>query len=266
LIDLAALYLLAGLACAVAVWTRRRSFGSAMLALWLWPLWAPFALWDTRAPEVRPGGQRPRESSDRIARVLYEAAQAAAGTPFAATLSSQAVERIAQEAARASARLGELDDVLAQPGVDRAALLQRLAALEAEARRDEPASEATLRSARLHLASVERLLVMRRQQAAALAELEQMLVALRGQLVVARYAGSMDEGVDAIVGDLWARIEGLGEVLDTRPIDDPASAPPNVSSRDAPRANHGPRTSSAAPAPPPAIPHQVTPHQVTEPN
>jgi hypothetical protein len=30
---------------------------------------------------------------------------------------------------------------------------------------------------------------------------------------VARYAGSLDEGVDAIVSHLWARIEGLGEAL-----------------------------------------------------
>ena len=51
-------------------------------------------------------------------------------------------------------------------------------------------------------------------QQRAIGELEQAIGALHSQLVVARYAGSGEEGVSTIVSDLWSRVEGLGEVLE----------------------------------------------------
>jgi hypothetical protein len=224
LLDLAILYLLAGTGCAVAVWRSERSLGSGLLALVLWPIWAPVVLAGQRpsSPRRRPRATpRPVECNDdgeTIDDVIADAQRAAAGTPFETMLNGEAAARIANEVERARDKLDALDEVLAQPGFERDALVARLGELQARG-----ANEATLRTARLHLDSVERLVRMRAQQTAALIELEQVLVALRSQLLVARHVGSNGEGVDAIVGDLWARVEGLGEALDTDEanVDDP---------------------------------------------
>jgi hypothetical protein len=213
LLDLTILYLLAGLGCAVAVWRTERSLGSGLLALALWPIWAPVVLakGPRKAPRRRarskPSGAAQRES---IEDVIADAQRAAAGTPFETMLNEDAARRIANEVERAREKLEALDDVLEQPGFQRDEQVERLDDLQARG-----ANEATLRTARLHLDSVERLGRMRATQAAALIELEQVLVALRSQLLVARHVGSNGEGVDAIVGDLWARVEGLGEALDS---------------------------------------------------
>lgn len=210
LIDLGILYLIGGVASALGIWRLHHSLSSSLAALLLWPLWAPVAFMD---PKRRPVERREPDGrlGDRIAQVLDDARCAAAGTPFETLLNGAAAHRIGAEVERASERLEGLDAVLSQPEFSRSVILERLATLTAEG-----ASEATIRPARLHLESVERLTAMRAQQAAALAELEQVLAALRSQLVVARYAGA-HEGVDGILGDLWARVEGLGAVLDHEP-------------------------------------------------
>ena len=50
--------------------------------------------------------------------------------------------------------------------------------------------------------------------AQALQELAELLEALRSQLLLARYSGSSAEGAGAIVGEVWARLEGLGVAFD----------------------------------------------------
>ena len=45
-------------------------------------------------------------------------------------------------------------------------------------------------------------------------ELADLLEALRTQLVLARYEGSPADDASAIVSEVWARLEGLGAVLD----------------------------------------------------
>ena len=55
---------------------------------------------------------------------------------------------------------------------------------------------------------------MRDRHERALEELGELVGALRSQLVLARYAGSSPDGVGGIVTELWARVEGLGEVMD----------------------------------------------------
>lgn len=218
LLDLALLYALGGAACAFGIWRASRSWRSALLAVFVWPLWAPFAFRDP--PKARDKAQG---AAARVAVVLEEAREAAAGTPFETMLNGAAAARIAFEVERAAERLRALDETLAKPEFSRAAVVERLAMLEAEG-----ASEAAIRPVRMHLESVERLAGMRAQQAAALGELEQVLAALRSQLVVARYAGA-SEGVDGILGDLWARVEGLGEALDQRgETDEPVRPHPQV--------------------------------------
>ena len=200
-LELLGVYVVAGLACAVAVHRRGGGFGSVVATVLVWPLWAPVALTDRDAS--------PSPLAAQIAARLDEARQAAAGSPFETMLHAEAAARILREVEAAAHRLAELDATLAQPSFDRPAVVARLAELTAEG-----AGEATLRPARLHLESVDRLCALRARQRAALDELEQVLCALRSQLVVARYAGPEHDGVDGILGDLWSRVEGLGEVLD----------------------------------------------------
>ena len=145
-----------------------------------------------------------------IERALYDAVEAAEGTSFGALLNAEAAERMAGEMSRACERLDELREVLAQPDFNFEQAKQRATQLE-----EQGASASALRTARMHLDNIERLEAMGQLQADALTELEQALGALRSQLVVARYAGSTSEGVDAIVSDLWARVEGLGEALES---------------------------------------------------
>jgi hypothetical protein len=205
LVDLGALYVLGGVVSAGVVWRLTGAAASAAVALVLWPLWLPLAL----------GSSRPRRAAAaddvaaRIESVLADARAASAGTAFEAMLNDDAAARIVAEVRRAAERLAGMDELLARPSFGRDAARASLEALSAEG-----ASEATLRTARLHLESVERLASMRRDQQAALSELEQVVTALRSQLEVARYAGSMSGGFDAIVADLWSRVEGLGEAFD----------------------------------------------------
>ncbi len=238
LLDLGALYLLGGVVCSVAIWRRSskqsstaRRLASALVALPLWPLWAPFALTD---PDPRPQPRRRRHAArskaaepagghdlaGRIERALYEAVEAAEGTSFGAMLNAEAATRMAGEMRRACERLVELQDVLAQPEFNFDRAKQKAKMLE-----DQDASTSAARTARMHLDNIERLMALGQMQADALTELEQALGALHSQLVVARYAGSTSEGVDAIVSDLWARVEGLGEALESDVVTSIDSAP-----------------------------------------
>lgn len=208
LLDLGALYALVGLGCAVVVFkrargSRRRRAASGALALVLWPIWAPLAL--------VPDPPRRTPASGRVARVeaeLERAVAAAKGSPFEMLLPEEAADRIRAELRSAAARIDELDLVLAQPGFDRAEAERRVAELSHEG------SPNALRTAVLHRDNVARLEALRDKHARAIEELGELVGALRSQLVLARYAGSSPEGVGGIVTELWARVEGLGEVMD----------------------------------------------------
>ena len=75
-------------------------------------------------------------------------------------------------------------------------------------------SDRALATARLQHSSLERLAELRGAGARALDELADLLEALRTQLVLARYEGSPANDASAIVSEVWARLEGLGAVLD----------------------------------------------------
>lgn len=208
LLDLAALYALVGLGCATLVWrrtrgSRRRRAASAALSLGLWPIWAPLAL--------VPDPPRRTPASGRVARIeaeLERAVAAAAGSPFEMLLPEEAAERIRSELRHAMLRIDELDSVLAQPGFDLAQAERRVTELA------DSGSPTALRTAVLHRNNVGRLEALRDKHTRALEELGELVGALRSQLVLARYAGSSPEGVGGIVTELWARVEGLGEVMD----------------------------------------------------
>ncbi|MCZ7683767.1 MAG: hypothetical protein M5U28_35375 [Sandaracinaceae bacterium] len=208
LLDLAALYALVGVGCAVVVFkkthgSRRRRAGSAALAMTLWPIWAPLAL--------VPDPPRRTPASGRVARIeaeLERATAAAAGSPFEVLLPEEAAERIRTELRQAALRIDELDAVLAQPGFDLAEAERRVGELTGSG------SSTALRTAVLHQGNVARLEALRDRHARALEELGELVGALRSQLVLARYAGSSPEGVGGIVTELWARVDGLGEAMD----------------------------------------------------
>jgi hypothetical protein len=216
--DLSVLYLIAGLACAVAVYrasrdrgdARRRAVLSAALCVPLWPIWAPVAL---TAGRGAGGGRADGGAGTAAARVqgaLREGVSACAGTSFEALLSRDAASRIEAEVTRAAARHAELDALLRQSGFDETAAAARVAELE----RGGASSGRALATAHLHLENIRRLRAMRDRDARALEELADLVQALRTQLVLARFAGSSVEGVGGIVSEVWARVEGLGAAID----------------------------------------------------
>ncbi len=207
LVDLAIVYGLLGVGCAVAVVRRGGAGpGSIALALLLWPLWAPIAL---LGRSEGSGDASADASATRIATALREGVIAAAGTPFATLLPRDAAERIVREVERTSLRLCELEQLVAQESLDLGAAERRLEALDAIG-----AGERAQRTAELHLENVRRLHALIARDRRALAELEELAIALRTQLLLSRYAEPAAEGVSAMVSEVWARVEGLGAAID----------------------------------------------------
>jgi len=210
--DLLVLYAVIGVACAIAVLRRTPATGaravtSAVATVFVWPLWAPFAL-------GAPGNPAPPRGPDsasvgRIDRALAEAVAAVAGTPMSEVFSQKTAARIAAEVARVAARLDELSALTTRAAFDAQASAQHLRDLEARG-----APERTVVTARLQHDSLTRLQQLRGADAQALEELAELLEALRTQLLLARYSGSSADGAGAIVGEVWARLEGLGVAFD----------------------------------------------------
>lgn len=215
--DLLVLYAVIGMACAVAVLRRAPavhagSLASAVAAVVVWPLWAPFALGTPRP--VRPqggahGGGPGPGSVARIEAALAEAVAAVAGTPMSDVFSAKVAARIAAEVTRVAARLDELSALTTHAAFNAQASARHIQELEARG-----ASERAVATARLQHESFLRLHQLRGADAQALEELAELLEALRTQLLLARYSGSSADGVGAIVGEVWARLEGLGVAFD----------------------------------------------------
>jgi hypothetical protein len=209
--DLLLLYGVIGFACAIAVLRRApapsaRALSSAVATVFVWPLWAPFAL--GAAPKAAPRGPS-AGSVQRIEGALSETVAAVAGTPMSEVFSPKVAARIGAEVARVAARLEELSALTTQTGFDAQASAAHVRDLEARG-----APERTVVSARLQHDSLTRLQQLRGADAQALEELAELLEALRTQLLLARYSGSSADGAGAIVGEVWARLEGLGAAFE----------------------------------------------------
>ena len=207
--DLVVLYGAIGLACAVGVLRRglgARGVASALMAVPLWPVWAPFALAGGRPSRRRHACP----SVARIERALDDAVRAVAGTTMAEVFSRQTAARISTEVVRVAARLDELAALASQTGLDLEASRARLGDLEARG-----APERAVATARMQLESLLRLEQLKSSDLRALDELADLLEALRTQLLLARYEGSSAEGVGAIVSEVWARLEGLGAAFES---------------------------------------------------
>lgn len=208
--DILVVYGLLGLACAVAVIHRAEVRGaatvaSALAALLLWPLWAPFAL----APARRRGDD---EVVRRVERALAEAVEAARGTAMSELFNEATARRVAAEVTRVAGRLRELRALADDRSFDLEASARRLAELEASG-----ASERTVATARMQHGSLERLARLRASDTRALVEVAELLEALRTQLVLSRLAGSNADSATEMVSEVWCRLEGLGAALDGPP-------------------------------------------------
>lgn len=212
LLDLALLYVLAGAACAVALYRRapggrRAALINALTAIPLWPLWAPIA-WTARREQV-DGDTR---SSDRVRRIraaLDEGVESVVGTPLERLLNRESANQILEEVERVVLRHHELLALLSREEYSRDVAERTLETLE-----QKGASARVRASARLHLENLRRLHQLADRDARALEELSGLVQALRTQLVLVRLSGSSAEGVGDIVSELWARLQGLSEAND----------------------------------------------------
>jgi hypothetical protein len=171
-----ALYLLAGLACAVAVSAsgRGQDRGDLVMLVLLWPLYGPFVL------ALGGSGHRLRAERD-----LRRALRRMAGTPFARLLPDRTALRALSRSVRAAAaRVREIDAVIAT----------------VQARSGNPAL-AQLQAARARFAGH-------------LDEVDALLARLLTQVEVLRLGGVADVPGEELVGELVTRVEALGEMLE----------------------------------------------------
>jgi L-alanine-DL-glutamate epimerase-like enolase superfamily enzyme len=214
--DLCLLYLVFGCFFAIAIYrsspeTKSTRLGSAALAVPLWPLWAPIALTAKRADKPTFLGRTNASSLalERVKTALADAVASIQGTPLATLLPPESASRIEAEVVRREKRLAELETLLAKDAFDVARLESRVGDLEKRG-----GSPRTLSTARLDLENVRRLSALRDRDARALEELCALVEALRTQVTLARFSGSSAADIGGIVGEVWARVEGLGAAIE----------------------------------------------------
>jgi exonuclease VII large subunit len=153
----------------------------------LWPLWAPFVI--DGATRARPRAAVP----DALDQAIEAARAASREASMDAVFSEAMATRIAEDVARARDRIAALEAALADQGARAPELGAATSALRAR--------------------NAERLARLLADQRRELAELAELLEALRSQLVLARFAGSSEADVSGIVREVWSRVEGLGAVI-----------------------------------------------------
>jgi len=194
LAGLTAGYVALGLVFGSVAFRHSRSALDAVLVVLAWPLYAGTG---ASAAARRAAAE---DEPARLARAVHDALAgvrgAAAGSPFSTLLGSAAAEHLTAEIDRAASRMRAVDAELAT------------SALGQPARDGGAGSTASLRADAE--ASLRRL---RASDAAAMIDLALLLGALRSRIVLARHAGSSAEGPAALVSEVLARIEGLGEAV-----------------------------------------------------
>lgn len=214
--DLCLLYLVFGCFFAIVIYRSSSEahgarLGSAALAVPLWPLWAPIALTAKHAdkPRYSVAGSGPSGTLERVKNALADAIAAIEGTPLATFLPPESASRIEAEVVRREKRLAELDALLGKEAFDVGRLEARVRELEMRG-----SSPRALSTARLDLENVRRLSALRDRDARSLEELCALVEALRTQVTLARFSGSSAADIGGIVGEVWARVEGLGAAIE----------------------------------------------------
>jgi hypothetical protein len=211
--DLAIAYLCVGSVSAVIVHRRSRAqrgigkqhaFQSALSAaacVPLWPLWAPFAVGTWESSSRGPAAKQVR----RIERALRRAIAAIAGTPLEPLWPRTALASLMDELGRVAERLEELERCISLHEVhpDQTDLRIRQRAT------DDDASEATLTAMRLRYQAELQLVTLRERNLRALEELADLVELLAAQALVARYAGSGTQSLEALVTEVRARLDAM---------------------------------------------------------
>jgi hypothetical protein len=210
LIELAVLYGLVGVGCALVVvlgrGERRGRFVDALLLVPLWPLYGPFvvARWQG-GDELLTGREAAFVSALRRAR----------GTPLAELLpDQQAVQALARRLRVAAGKVVEIDQLLGQPEFSESDAVGRMRELE-----QRGASACAQSTAGMRIQNIRRLRRLRDRFARELDEVGELLQQLHTQAEVVRLAGAPDAGTRDLVAELVSRVEGLDHMLD----DDPAA-------------------------------------------
>lgn len=171
-------YFVGGLASSVLVVSRApvrcaAVWGSALLALVVWPLWLPFAF--ASGPPVR-SEPRPRLVERRISSAVERARGAVSGTALDGFLSEREANAILREVDRIGRRLDAVEQEL---------------------------DAGMLASAR----NRERLAELARSDSQALDDVNELAELLATELTLARHGRS--ESVEPLVAELSARVEAL---------------------------------------------------------
>jgi hypothetical protein len=221
LAELAALYAVVGVACAVGIAARapagaRIGLVDALLCAGAWPLYVPvWAAGRSAAPPATVGAL-----SDAIGReheALVASLRAVRDPLVASLLPTRAqLDRLASHVRALDARVAALDEVLAGEAFD--------AARAAEALREAERRGGGADEARLALESIERLGRLRTKAAAERDELLSLCRRLRVQVTVLRFAGADADGVRGLVAELQGRVEGAGAALGPE-LEAPAARP-----------------------------------------
>jgi hypothetical protein len=189
--ELAIGYLAIGGALAVAL-ARRARVRDIVACTVMWPIYAPTLL----------VGRNPGE--DR----LLGALRASRHSPLATMLPDDATARaLAARVGDATARLHELDVVLARPEFDVAAAERRARELSA---RGATAAAAT---AQLRVRTLGQLRALRERYRAELEDVNELIAQLVAQAELVRLEPDASSTSAELVRELIARVEGLGELL-----------------------------------------------------
>lgn len=214
LIDLAVAYLVVGAGCAWALRARRseqasRGLADALLTLTLWPLYVPVLLGPARTD--RPSSARsasPRIERERaLLHASIEAAQSRLGPGALTSLLPTGAQLAALMAhlEHLDAKVQELDEVLSGEEFDPARAERRL----------RESDRAGVGSAAAAVEGARRLAALRERAARERDELLGLCARLRMQVTVLRFTeGAPGENLGELVGEILARIEGVGEALE----------------------------------------------------
>ncbi len=181
-------------AIAAAVAGRRPSAGDVLMLTAVWPLAGPMILF----------GDRERTDDHELVSALARAS----ASPLASILPDAETARVLQGRLReASARLTDLDDVLARPDFDPAAAQRRASELTA---RGATAAAAT---AQLRVRTLGQLRELRERYRSELDEVRELMAQLVTQAELVRLQPSIAQASSELVRELVTRVEGLGDLF-----------------------------------------------------
>ena len=211
LIDLAVAYLVVGAGCAWGLRSRRAALGltDALLTLTLWPLYVPVLLGPPRRDAVA-AGQSPSPRIERERALLHAAIDAAEARMSPGVLTALLPTRaqlatLTDHLAHLDAKVNELDEVLSAEEFD----------LGRAERRLREADGAAVESATAAVEGARRLAALRERAARERDELLGLCARLRMQVTVLRFTeGAPGDHLGELVGEILARIEGVGAALD----------------------------------------------------